>query len=112
MNDPELYNQLFTSIGTITEQALEHIQGGSPSKLGPLMDQNHDLLVRLGVSTAKLDLLVQTARNSGALGAKLSGGGLGGHVIALVEDGVEQITSDLTSAGAASTLLSTIYSSL
>jgi mevalonate kinase len=108
MNDPEKYNRIFSSIGEISEQALNQIQAGSPRELGPLMDQNHDLLVELGVSTPELDHLIQSARNSGALGAKLSGGGLGGHVIALVEGQANQIASDLIAAGAVSALVSTI----
>ncbi len=111
MNDPEGYNQIFTSIGKISENALIKIQAGAPLELGPLMDQNHELLADLGVSTPKLDHLVQTAKNSGALGAKLSGGGLGGHVIALVEDQANQIAVDLMAAGAVSTLVTTLGTS-
>ena len=110
MNDPEKYNQIFTSIGKITEKALEHIQSGAPRELGLLMDQNQNLLGELEVSTPELDHLIQSARNSGALGAKLSGGGLGGHIIALVEDQENQVASDLLAAGAASVLVSTIGS--
>lgn len=108
MNDPEGYNQIFTSIGEISENALKQIEAGSPLELGSLMDQNHDLLVELGVSTSELDHLIQTAKNSGALGAKLSGGGLGGHIIALIEDQANQIAADLMDAGAVSTLVTTV----
>ena len=58
----------------------------APDKLGPLLDENHELLCSLGVSTPALDDLVAMARANGALGAKLSGAGGGGVVWALVED--------------------------
>ena len=48
------------------------------------MTKNHVLLQRLGVSTQKLDNLVDIATASGANGAKLSGAGHGGHIIAQV----------------------------
>ena len=48
------------------------------------MSQNHELLVRLGVSTKKLDDLVMRLGKAGALGAKLSGAGGGDCVIAIV----------------------------
>jgi mevalonate kinase len=72
------------------------------------MDQNQDLLRELGVSTPELDHLIQVARNSGALGAKLSGGGLGGHIIALVGEQGDRVASDLRANGAESALVSTI----
>jgi mevalonate kinase len=111
MNDPEKFNQIFTSIGEISENALKQIQTGSPTELGPLMNNNHDLLVELGISTPELDHLISTARKSGALGAKLSGGGLGGHIIALVEDQANQIEVDLMAAGAISTLVTSVGAS-
>jgi mevalonate kinase len=48
------------------------------------MDENHRLLQVMGVSSSELDALVEAARRSGALGAKLSGAGRGGNMIALV----------------------------
>ncbi len=74
------------------------------------MNENHILLQELGVSTPELDLLVETARQAGALGAKLSGGGLGGNIIALVDEETDQITEALTKSGAVYTLNSTIPS--
>jgi mevalonate kinase len=54
--------------------------------VGKLFTENHRLLVRLGVSTPTLDHLVDFAIQHGALGAKLSGAGGGGVVIALAPD--------------------------
>lgn len=53
------------------------------SRLGQLMDFNHGLLVALGVSGRSLDAMVWAARNAGAYGAKLTGAGGGGCIVAL-----------------------------
>jgi mevalonate kinase len=108
MNDPEFYNLIFSSIGEISNKAYEIIQAGSMHELGPLMDQNQEHLETLGVSTPELDGLIKTARKAGALGAKLSGGGLGGHIIALIEDHGDQIIEELLAAGASSALITTL----
>jgi mevalonate kinase len=47
------------------------------------MNENHKLLQQIEVSTKELNFLVEVARANGALGAKLTGGGLGGNMIAL-----------------------------
>jgi len=108
VNDPEYYNSIFNSIGEISVKAFEKIRAGSTRELGPLMDQNHQMLADLGVSSPELDHLVKTARDKGALGAKLSGGGLGGNIIALIEDPEEQIIDEMLAAGAASALITTL----
>jgi len=71
-------------IGSIVESVKESIQIGNAHRLGQLMNHNHNLLSDLTVSSDKLDDLVSAAQHSGALGAKLSGGGRGGNIIALV----------------------------
>jgi mevalonate kinase len=103
--EPDRYNRIFTAAGEISRQARERIEAGMPEDLGPLMDSNHSLLQELGVSTPEIDRLAVAARQAGALGAKLSGGGLGGHLIALVESGGEGITQKVVEAGAASALM-------
>jgi len=73
--------------------------------LGALMDENHDLLQRMGVSCPELDCLVAAARQGGALGAKLSGSGWGGNMIALVtEETRGQVDMMLRLAGATSVI--------
>jgi mevalonate kinase len=101
-NEPVRFNQIFTEIGEITRQARKLILQGNHEELGPLMDQNHVCLQDLGVSTPGLDHLAQIARDAGALGAKLSGGGLGGHLIALVHDQADAIREHLLAEGAES----------
>jgi mevalonate kinase len=73
------------------------------------MDENHELLVTLGVSSTELDTLVEAARVAGALGAKLSGAGWGGNMVALVEpQRASAVASALRNAGAASAIFSQI----
>jgi len=68
--------------------------------LGKLMDDSHALLRGMGVSCAQLDDLVTVARDAGAYGAKLSGAGRGGIVIALVDENSKKpVSSALSSMG-------------
>lgn len=100
----EEYEQLFNRIGEISRTAREVITSGDPHQLGSLMNENHGYLRELGVSTPELDRLVESALEAGALGAKLSGGGLGGNLIALCGDTAPRIEGALLKAGAQSVL--------
>jgi mevalonate kinase len=106
--DPELYNQIFSRIGEITQAARGIIETGNPDQLGALMNENHQLLQEIGVSSPELDQLVLAATEAGALGAKLSGGGLGGHIIALVKSDADYISEELLKKGAVSTLITPV----
>jgi len=108
INDPDKYEMIFQSIGQITQEARELILAGLPAELGPLMDKNHQFLQDLDISLPELDHLVNTARNEGALGAKISGGGLGGNIIALVNGDTNEICEALSKAGAVNTLVTSI----
>lgn len=68
------------------EHALQAIEHADLSTLGALMDDNHRALQEIGVSTPALDFAVEKARAAGALGAKLTGAGGGGCMIALVNE--------------------------
>lgn len=81
--DKDRWEKTFNRVGEIVDRARTAIQRGDIEGLGGLMDQNHALLQEMTVSSPELDTLVQAARQSGALGAKLSGGGRGGNMIAL-----------------------------
>lgn len=111
-SDPEFYNQAFDSIGKLVVAARSAIEQGDTSSLGALMNENHERLQKLDVSSPDLDKLVLAAREVGALGAKLSGGGRGGNMIALAEEGrADQIKMALEAAGAKSVLVSTVQGS-
>ncbi len=84
-SDRSRWDGVFDQIGRISLEARRAIEAGRPEQLGELMDRNHVLLQQLGVSSPRLDKLVDAARGAGARGAKLSGGGRGGNMIALVE---------------------------
>jgi len=63
------------------------------------MNQNQKLLENLGVSTRKLEKLIKAAKNSGALGAKLSGAGGGDNIIVLATKNKEKIKKALKNSG-------------
>jgi mevalonate kinase len=107
--DPKHYEKLFADIGSITRIARQMIENGSPERLGPLMDENHVFLQEMGVSSSELDCLVAAAKAAGALGAKLSGGGRGGNMIALAaEENADTISQAIRSAGANRTILTEV----
>ena len=70
----------------LSNAVIKALKDEDDSKLGSLMNRNHELLRQIGVSTPRLDRLVATARKAGALGAKLTGAGGGGCIIALCAD--------------------------
>jgi mevalonate kinase len=87
--EPARFEPLFDQVGEIAVSARAAIENGQPEDLGRLMDENHLLLRELGVSCPELDRLVSAARDGGALGAKLSGAGWGGNMIALVTESTQ-----------------------
>ena len=109
MRDQFTIEDIFNEIAQIALIGRRSIESGKPELLGELMDQNHAYLQALTVSSPELDKLVETARNAGALGAKLSGGGRGGNMIALVDQPkAESVASALISAGAKRTIITEI----
>jgi mevalonate kinase len=106
--DKDRFEELFDSCGRIANDARESIEGGDGVKVGQLMRMNHDLLVRMTVSSTELDSLVAAAVKAGALGAKLSGGGRGGNVIALVEPASKKAVRRALVASGAKTVLASL----
>lgn len=86
--EPGRYLPLFEQAGKIAVAARTAIERGQLEMLGRLMNENHTVLQALGVSCPELDCLVVAAQEGGALGAKLSGAGRGGNMIALVTENV------------------------
>lgn len=79
------YNAIFDGIGAIAEAARQAIGAGDVEALGPMMKENQRLLRKIDVSAEVLEELIAIAEEAGAKGAKLSGAGRGGNLIALVE---------------------------
>ncbi len=81
--NPELFS---ARLKTITDQVLEMKKGleaGKMNQVGALMSENHKILIDMGLSHEKLIYLCNMALEKGALGAKLTGGGMGGYMVAL-----------------------------
>jgi len=109
IDDRSRWETVFDKIGEISFTARRAIEAGRPELLGELMDENHSLLQKLTVSLPELDQLVEAARKAGALGAKLSGGGRGGNMIALVKpETAEAVASALKEAGAKNTIITKV----
>jgi mevalonate kinase len=78
---PEIANPILDAIGAVTLSALHNIN--NPKELGRCMDMNNALLEALGVGHPTSSKLILAARASGAYGAKITGAGGGGCIIAL-----------------------------
>jgi len=94
----KVYEKIFDEIDSIVLQSIQAIQNNDFELLGQLMNMNHGLLNTLQVSTPELERLIMIARESGALGAKLTGGGGGGAIIALCKD-IDNTKSAIESEG-------------
>lgn len=103
--NPDFVNALLKELGDIALSAEDDLAQGSSKDMGARMLRAHKILAELGISTPLLDDLVNAAYNNGALGAKLTGGGGGGCVIALAdsEDCARKVSEAFKSAGAKQT---------
>jgi mevalonate kinase len=81
--EPERVTRTFEGIETLVRNAKLAIEAGDLIALGQLLDLNHTLLSSLMLCTTKLDAMCHAAREAGALGAKMTGGGGGGCTFAL-----------------------------
>ena len=81
--NPAKYNEIFERARNIAFLARRAFQDEDFEEIGKLMNENHKLLQQIEVSSRELDFLVDVARENGAFGAKLTGGGLGGSMIAI-----------------------------
>jgi len=98
--DQRLYEHLFDNFKVATESGIEAIQTGDLVKLGEMMNVCQSLLGAIQVSSPELDRMVQITRDRGALGAKLTGAGGGGSMVALCDDdSSEDVATGLTKAG-------------
>ena len=99
--EPRLMNGYFDEIKRITENGKMAIEDGNAEIVGEMMDENHELLNSIGVGHKELEKLIDIAKDAGALGAKLTGGGGGGNMVALAEGKSSQkkIHRAITEAG-------------
>jgi mevalonate kinase len=81
--DPEWFDALFKKYVALVEKGEKAIDDGDMKELGKLLNENHTLCQELTVSCKELDDLVDAAREAGAVGAKMSGTGRGGLMLAL-----------------------------
>jgi mevalonate kinase len=101
LQDPEKMGSLFDTIGDISISARRFIQNGDLRNVGQLMNENQRVLNDLNVSSPELEKMIAAARQNGALGAKLSGAGKGGNIIALCEENnFDRIHHALVASGA------------
>jgi mevalonate kinase len=88
---PEMFNKTLAGIESLVRNAVLCIDAGDLIGLGKLLDLNQMLLSGLFLSTEEIESAIAWAREAGALGAKLTGSGGGGCVVALAEENVEPI---------------------
>ncbi|MEM2890254.1 MAG: mevalonate kinase [Candidatus Hadarchaeum sp.] len=81
--NPVKYERIFKEAEELAYIARKALVDYDLRTVGMLMDRNHQLLQAIEVSCKELDFLVELARENGAYGAKMTGGGLGGNMVAL-----------------------------
>ncbi len=96
---PETFGAIFDQIDALTVAGAEALVAGDYVTLGQLMNVCQGLLNALGVSTPELEGMVDIARRAGAAGAKLTGAGGGGSIVAVCPGNMEQVVKALRSAG-------------
>jgi mevalonate kinase len=102
---PEVVRPVLDALAATVVRGLDALRASDLALLGELMNVAHELLGALGVSTPRLDELCDAALQCGALGAKLTGAGGGGAVIALCPPDPEPLRSALAGRGLAPLLV-------
>ena len=99
--NPDKYSEIFREAEELITWAQKSLDDFDLESVGWLMNRNHDLLQQIEVSHPKLDQLVEIARAHGAIGAKMTGGGLGGYMVALTpdEDTQNKVAAAMIEAG-------------
>ena len=98
-HDPSRYDALFEMMDELAVAGADALRAGNWPALGEAMNICHGLLNAIQVSTPELERMVTVARTNGAVGAKLTGAGGGGSIVALCPDGREQVSNALAAAG-------------
>jgi hydroxymethylglutaryl-CoA reductase len=97
--NPDAYDAIFEQIDQLSQAGARALVAGDHDELGRLMNICHGLLNAIGVSTPELEDMIAIARAAGAVGAKLTGAGGGGSIVALCPGTVDDVTNALQSAG-------------
>jgi mevalonate kinase len=99
--DPKKYDRIFKQEEEIVRKARKALDAYDLKAVGQLMNENHRLLQEIEVSGKELDHLVNLARQKGAWGAKITGGGVGGCMVALTpgKDLQEKVASAMEKEG-------------
>lgn len=84
--DPETIGQKLQALGNCTEEAVKALRENNLKHLGNIFNTANQILKELKLSVPKVDKLIESANNSGALGSKITGGGRGGCVICLARN--------------------------
>lgn len=98
-SDKQEYEKLFDEIHATTIAGIKAVNSGDLEKLGEMMNRNHQLLKDMQVSSPELDQMVDIALRSGAYGAKLTGAGGGGSMVALAKGSIDKTVEAFEKAG-------------
>ncbi len=101
-NRPDLARNsavMFCSTSLLTRAGVDALSAGHFQELGELMNLCQGYLNALQLSTPELEDLIHIARENGALGAKLTGGGGGGSMVAICPDCQDAVVEAMEAAG-------------
>jgi hydroxymethylglutaryl-CoA reductase len=96
---PAHFDAMFDAMDRLSRDGARYLEAANWEALGALMNVCHGLLNAIGVSTPELERMVSVARVNGALGAKLTGAGGGGSIVALCPGRVDDVRQALQRAG-------------
>ena len=96
---PMRFAAIFDQMDVLSREGAEQLRAGAWHDLGAAMNVCHGLLNAIGVSTPNLEHMVALARRNGAAGAKLTGAGGGGSIVAICPDGVDRVEKAMREAG-------------
>ena len=95
--NPEEFSRLSDEAKLIVEEALDALKSEDLERLGELMNRNQRLLRRIGVSSPEIEEAISLCLSAGAYGAKLTGAGGGGCIIAIADyDKLDRIAEDVS----------------
>jgi hydroxymethylglutaryl-CoA reductase len=96
---PEIYERIFEAMGDLARRGAVALKAGDMEALGDFMNLNQGYLNAIGVSSREIEDLVAIAREAGAKGAKLTGAGGGGCVVAIAPEREERVRDAMAKAG-------------